>query len=158
MRFWVAEAKPRGALIGLHLGFLRFLKSLVTDEAVMTKALDIKEMSVGCEANFAQGRKVEQALADVEVARIVDSRLSAKGPALLMILLDTGVLVIGVQGWRHSLGNDTRAKATRGCLDDAPIEYKLHLVGTTYVEVFADYSLEELAARKGAVQHLCKRE
>ena len=39
MGFEVAEAKSGRTLAGLYLGFLRLLKRLMTDEAVVTEAL-----------------------------------------------------------------------------------------------------------------------
>src|SRR5262245_47821576 len=61
-------------------------------------------------ADLAQFGKVFDAPADVEVAGVVDGRLSPKRLSLLVILLDASLLVIDVQRRRHAVSDGARAE------------------------------------------------
>src|SRR3982074_294326 len=104
--------------------------------AVVAETFDFEKTSVGLKADLPQSWQVTQPFADVKVAGIVDGRLRAGTDPrysgnLLEVLLDTGVLVIDMQGWDHPLGQHPGAKTARSSLRHPAIEDKLDHVGTT---------------------------
>ena len=76
----------------------------------MGNLLDVEKTPVGLKADLPQSGQVLQQLADAEVARVVDGGFGAQGAALLVILLDAGVLVIDVQRGNHPVGDHARAE------------------------------------------------
>ena len=67
----VGEAQGSGPLAIQRDGLLHFLERRLTDEAVMTDALDVEQTSIGCEAYSAELIEVFDASADFEVASIL---------------------------------------------------------------------------------------
>src|SRR5258708_35756116 len=63
-------------------------------------------------------------LADAEVARVVDGRLSPQRFPFLVVLLYSRMLVVDVQGGDHALGDDPGAeparRGSRPLADDPP--------------------------------------
>src|SRR5262249_40569492 len=90
----VSKAQRCRALRIYHDRPLQVLERCFADEAIVADALDVKQTSVGRKADLAQFGKVFDAPADVEVAGVVDGRLSPKRLSLLVILLDASLLVI----------------------------------------------------------------
>ena len=81
--------------------------------------------------------------ADTEVTGVVDGGLGPEGLALLVILLDPGVLVVDVEGGGDPLGYDPGAEST-GCAPIDPLlEDQGDLIGAADVQVVTDYLLEE---------------
>ena len=92
----VSEAQGCRALSIDHDRSLQVLERCFADEAVVADALDVKQTPVGGKADLAQFGEIFNTPADVEVAGIVDGRLSSKCLSLLVVLLDAGLLVIDV--------------------------------------------------------------
>ena len=120
----------------------------------MAQTLDVEQPSIGRKADLAQLRQIVQALADAEVVGIVDRRLGAQGPILLVILLDARALVVDVQGRSDVLGDDTGAKSPRRLTADLAVEDQLHLLRSAEIEVLTDHLLEEQSAVHGLLEHL----
>jgi len=93
----ISEAQRRRALTIHGCGCLQVLERCFADEAVMADALDVEQTSVGRKADLTQVLEIFDASADREVASVVDGRFSSKRLSLLVILLDTGLLVVNVQ-------------------------------------------------------------
>ena len=72
-----------------------------------------------------------------------------------MILLDSGVFIIDMQGWDHPIGNHPCAELAGGTSAAAPVKNQLHLAGSADVEILADHLFEEHPAGYGPIQHLC---
>src|SRR4051794_3417347 len=106
----VGEAQCCRALSIDHDSPLQVLERCFADEAVVADALDVEQTPVGSKADLAQFREIFDAPADIEVAGVVDGRLSSKRLSLLMILLDAGFLVIDVQRRNYAIGDDAGAK------------------------------------------------
>src|SRR3954463_8091715 len=102
---WVSEAQRCRALSIDYDRPLQVLERCFADEAVVADALDVKQTPVGRKADLAQFGKIFDAPADVEVAGVVDGRLSPKRLPLLVILLDPGLLVIDVQRGHDAIGD-----------------------------------------------------
>ncbi len=62
--------------------------------------MDVEETPVGGEADLPECGKIVEPSADTEVTGVVDGGLGPEGLALLVILLDPGVLVVDVEGGR----------------------------------------------------------
>ena len=83
----VREAQRRDAL-ALDLGrVLQLLEGALADGAIGRDCLDVEQTSVGLKADLSQQREVLEALADVEVAGVVDGRLGAEAAPLLWYCL-----------------------------------------------------------------------
>jgi hypothetical protein len=111
----VNEAQRRHPLTGNLAGLVDLLKSIFTQEAIMAERLDVQEASVGLKADLPQGGQVLQPFAYVEVARIVDRRLGAQRTTFFVVLLDTRMFVVHVQGGRDPFGDDPGPKAAWTC-------------------------------------------
>src|ERR1700704_3014065 len=123
----------------------------------MADALDVEQTSVGRKADLTQVLEIFDASADREVASVVDGRFSSKRLSLLVILLDTGLLVVNVQRRHHAVGDDAGAKPARRAPDDLTVEHEAHLAGPAEIEVLPDHLLEEDASRHRLVEHLGER-
>src|SRR5207249_10851250 len=77
--------------------------------AVLSDALDLQELLIDLVADRAQVIEVLQSLAGVEIPRVVDSGLRAKGAVLFEVLLDVRTLVGDVQAGIDALRDDARA-------------------------------------------------
>ena len=75
-----------------------------------------------------------------------------------MILLDSGVFVIDMEGRNHSLRNDSGAEEAGRRLAHPPVKDQLHLTGPADIQIFTDHFLEEHATGHGPVQNLGQRE
>jgi hypothetical protein len=97
-----------------------------------------------------------------EIPGVVDRGLGPQRPALFVVLLDLGVLVLDVQGRDHSLGDDPGAEPARGRMptfaDDAAVEDQTDLVGAADVEVVVEDLLEKDPPVHRAVEHLNQEE
>src|ERR1035437_3825901 len=78
-----------------------------------------------------------------EVGGTVDYRLDAKGPALLQILLDAGVLVERVDGYLGPAGDHLGGEFARRVLSDLAVEDELDLVGSTDIEIVGHGGFED---------------
>jgi hypothetical protein len=124
----------------------------------MRDFLDVQKTPVGLKADLPESRQVFEFLADAEVACVIDCGFGAQGAALLVILLDPGVLVIDVKRRDDAVGDHPGAEAAGRPAAGAPVENQLDLAGTAEVEILADHLFEEHAASYGPVQHLSERE
>jgi hypothetical protein len=102
----IGEAERGCALLPDRHRLLQVLEHGFSDEAIVADTFNVKQTSVGCKANSTQLGKVFDGSADTKVTRIVDGRFGSKGFPLLVVLLDTGLLVIDMQRGDHALGND----------------------------------------------------
>src|SRR5260370_35380271 len=97
-------------------------------------------------------------LADAEVARVVDGRLSPQRFPFLVVLLYSRMLVVDVQGGDHALGDDPGAEpARRGprpLADDPPAEDEPHLARAADVQLVPDHRLDEDPPGHWRLQHL----
>src|SRR5689334_24213689 len=109
----------------------------------MGNSLDVEKTSVGLKADLPESGQVLQQFADAEVAGVVDGGFGAEGEAFLVILLDPCALVIDMQGRNHSVGNHTRAEASRRPRRDTAVEDQLHLTGSADIEILANHLFEE---------------
>jgi len=90
----------------------------------------------------------------VRFTGVVDGGLGAEGLALLVVLLDLGVLVVDVERRGDPLGDDPGAESPRGAPIHSPFEDQGDLIGTADVQVVTDDLLEEHPSGKWAVEHL----
>lgn len=74
--------------------------------------MDVEETPVGQKADLPEGGKIVEPSADTEVTGVVDGGFGPEGLALLVILLDPGVLVVDVEGGGDPLGYDPGAELT----------------------------------------------
>ncbi len=139
----VPEAQWGGSLSIANDGGLQLLETLLPEGTVVSDLLQLEQATIGREADRLQLRQILQAASDIEVARVVDGGLGAQRAAFLVVLLDTGLLVIDVQRRDDAGGNHARAKASRGAPGEAALKDQLHLIGATQVEVLANDLLEE---------------
>jgi len=154
----VAKAQ-RGSTLAIDLDRLHHLiKGILTDEAIVGDLLDVQQTSIGSKADLPQSGQILQALADGEIARVVDGRLGAECASFFVILLDPRVLVIDVQGRNDAFGNDSRPEAARRSSTHFTIKNKLYLTGATDVEILPDNLLEEHAPCNGTIEHLSEGE
>src|SRR3954447_4548527 len=123
----------------------------------MRNLLDVEQTPVGSKADLPQSRQVLQSLSNSEIASVVDCSLGAERASLLVILLDTRVLVIDVEGRNNSIGDYARAEPTGSPLADLAIKDELHLAGAADVQVLPDHLFKEHPACHRAVQHLGQR-
>jgi hypothetical protein len=72
-------------------------KDLLPDDGVVLKTFSVEETPVGGEADLPQLWEVVQPSADAEIAAVIDRGLGTEGAALLVILLNVGVLVLDVE-------------------------------------------------------------
>jgi len=92
-------------------------------------------------------------------SRVLLTVVSVRRPRpSLVVLLDLAALVIHVQRWNDSVGQDARAKTARRPLGHATLEDQLHLIWLAQIQVLADGILEEDSARLRTVQYLRERE
>jgi len=110
----VAEAQRSCALVIDDDGLADLVKRPLADVAVRADSLDVKQTSVGLEADLSQRGEVMQASADTEVAGVVDRGLGAQSPALPVVLLDPTVLIVDVDRRCDAFGDDPGAKPARG--------------------------------------------
>jgi hypothetical protein len=101
---------------------MNFAERVFAERAVVADALDAKQASIGGEADFPERRKILEPSTDLEVARIVDDGLRPEGASLLVVLLDAGVLVVGVERGHDAFGEHASAKAAGRRARDAPVE------------------------------------
>src|ERR1700736_422960 len=106
----IGKAHRGGALCGDLKRTLECLKRLFREDGVVSNPLDVKETSVGPEADLPECGKVVEPSPDPEIIGVVDRGLSAEGPALFVVLLDASGFVIDVQRGGHAFGNHTRAE------------------------------------------------
>jgi hypothetical protein len=98
------KAQAAGALAPLRDRAVDGLEGIPGKHTVVAEAFDLEEAAVGRKSDRAQRGEIAQALADAEVASVVDGGLGAERAALLMVLLDAGVLLVEVQGRGHVMG------------------------------------------------------
>ena len=84
-------------------GAIDGLERFFCEHAVVAYAFHSKQPSIGRKTDFAQLRQIVQAFAGAEAVGVVDGRLGAQGPILLVILLDVRLPVVDVQGRRNVL-------------------------------------------------------
>jgi hypothetical protein len=92
-----------------HAGPLELLQGSFRHDRVLRDGLDLEHAPVGLKPDLAECRQAE-ALAEVEVAGVVDGGFGAQGLPLFVILLDARALVVEVQRRDHAVGNDARAE------------------------------------------------
>jgi hypothetical protein len=97
----------RSALAFHHHWFVNLAKRVFTNHTILAETLDVQETSVGLEADLPQGRKMIQPFVDGEVAHVVDGGLRSQAPTFLVVLLDLAALVIHVQRWNDSIGQNS---------------------------------------------------
>jgi hypothetical protein len=163
VRAAVAQAQPGHPLPGS--GGDRFVhggEGVRGADRVVAESLDAQQASVGRKADLPQRGQVGQPFPDPEVARVVDGGLGAQRAALLVILLDLGVLVVDVQARGHALGENAGAEraggGSRSAAFQPPVEDQRDLIGAAGVEVVPDDLLEEHPPGHRPVQHLGQRE
>ena len=76
----------------------------------------------------------------------------------LVVLLDTGLLVVDVQGRHDAVCNDAGTKPAWCAAGQLAVEYQAHLARPADIEVLADHLFEEDASRYRLVEHLGERE
>src|SRR5262249_9830665 len=154
----VGIAQRRGPLTTHLDGLCHVAKHDFTDRTIVADLLNVQQTPVGSKADFLQGGKVVQPLADLEVHGVVNHGLGAQGASFLVILLDATPFVVDVQRWGNSLGHYPRSEPPRCALVDRTLENQLYVVGTANVQVFTDDFLKEDAAGERSVQDLGKGE
>jgi len=87
---------------------------------------------------------------------IIDSSLGAQGTALLVVLLDSGALVVEMKGRVDIRGKDSGAEAAGCTAGNSASEDKLYAAGAAEVNMVTYDFLEELTAGKRAVEDLGK--
>jgi hypothetical protein len=87
---------------------------------------------------------------------IIDGSLGTEGPALLVVLLDSGAFVVEIQGRIDIRGKNSGAEAAGCAPGSSASEDKLHTAGAAQVNMVSYDFLEELTSRKGAVEDLGK--
>src|SRR5918993_5578080 len=133
---------------------IQLLQVLLGEDAVMGDLLDLQQSPVRLKPDIPEFVEVPQALADVEVTRLVDRGLGPQRPAFFVVLLDARTFVVDVQGWNHTVGNHAGAERSRRSLCYPSVENELYLFGAADVEVLANDLFEEDAAAQRSVQHL----
>jgi len=125
----ISEAQRCRASVVDDDGLLQLLEGGFANEAVMTDALDVEQTSVGRKADLSQFFKIFDASANGEIAGIVDRRFGAKGFALLVILLDAGLLVVDVERGHDALGDHPRAEPAGRGPGHLAVEHEAYWVG-----------------------------
>ena len=125
----VSEAQRCSASVVDDDGLLQVLAGGFADEAVMTDAVDGEQTSVGRKADLSQFFKIFDASANGQIAGIVDRRFGAKGFALLVILLDAGLLVVDVERGHDALGDHPRAEPAGRGPGHLAVEHEAYWVG-----------------------------
>ena len=154
----IAEAEARGALGVDDDGLGDGVKVIGADPAVVAQMFDAQEAPVGGKADLPQGGQIAERTTDLEVIRVVDGGLGAKGLPFFVVLLDLGFFVLHMERRHNAFGEDAGAKLAGRAAGDAPIEDQLHLIRTTDVEILANHFFEETAARERPIEHLGQRE
>ena len=95
-----------------------------------------------------------EASADTEVTGVIDGGLGPEGLALLVVLLDLGVLVIDVKRWGDPNGYDPGAKAPGCTTGHSSRKDQGDLIWAAEVQVVTDNLLEEHPSGEWAVEHL----
>src|SRR3989454_10264004 len=86
----IAEAEARGALGVDDDGLGDGVKVIGADPAVVAQMFDAQEAPVGGKADLPQGGQIVERTTDLEVIRVVDGGLGAKGLPFFVVLLDLG--------------------------------------------------------------------
>jgi hypothetical protein len=154
---WVIEAERRDPLL-IHLeGLNDLIERTLADCTVVADSLDVEQTSVGLEANLPQCGQVGQSLADLEIASVVDGRLSPQGAAFLIVLLDPSVFIVDMQRWDDSLSDHSGLAASRGLRENFLAKDQLNLIRAAEIQVLADDLFKEDAATHRLVKNLRQR-
>ena len=117
----VAEAQRGGALAVDDARPVEVVERFGADGAVVADMLDAQQASVGGEADPFEIIEVLQPSADIEVVGVVDHRLGPQCAALLVVLLDAGVLVVDVQRRGDPVGCHAGPVPRGGAFGDASV-------------------------------------
>ena len=127
-------------------------------DRITAESLNVKQTSVGFEADLPQGGQISQSFPNIEIACVVDRGFRPYGLSFLVILLDRGVLVISVQARGDAVGDNPGAEhswcSVWAFADQPASEDQADLIGATNIEVVADDLLEEQPTGHGLVQCL----
>ena len=93
-----------------------------------------------------------QGALDGEVVGVVDGRLGPQRAAVLEVLLDLGVLVVGLDHRRDAARDYLGLEDTGGRARDLSPEDDLHAVGTPEVQLVGDRALKPRAAGGRAIE------
>ena len=126
------------------------LEGWTREDAALADPLILEQPGVDATGFGLQVVEVVQPAGVAEVVRVVDHGLDAQGAAFLEVLLDPGVLVLGVDGDVDAAGDDCGGERSRGVGADRAAEDELDLVGPAEVEVVAQQGVEERPAVAGA--------
>src|SRR5450756_687938 len=154
----VGEAQGRGPLAIQRDRFLHFLERRLTDEAVMTDALDVEQTSIGCEAYGAELIEIFDASTDFEVASVINGGFGSECLAFLVVLLDPVLFVVDVQRRDNTMGNHPGAESAGRVAHDSAVEHEAHLAWPANVKVLPDDLLEEDAPGNRPIENLGERE
>ena len=153
----VIETERRNSLPIYLEGLNDLIEGTLADCTVVADSLDIEKTSVGLEANLPQCGQVVQSFADLEVAGVVDGRLSSQGAAFLIVLLDPSVFIVDMQRWDDSLSDHSGLTAARSTGENSLVKDQLNLVWAAKIQVLADDLFKEDAAIHRLVKNLCQR-
>src|SRR3954469_3959185 len=106
---------------------IELLQLLFGEDAVMGDLLNVEQAPVRLKPDTPEFVEVAQALADVEVTRIVDRGLGPQRLAFFVVLLDARTFVVDVQRWNDTVGDHAGAERSRRSLCYPPVENELYL-------------------------------
>ena len=140
------------------IGSVTAVKYVASADRVVAELLDAEQAPVGWEADLPQSGQIGQPFPDPEVAGVVDGGFRSQRSSLLVVLLDGGVLVVGMQARGDAVGDHPGAEPARGWRaalgHESAVKDQADLVRPADVEVVADDLFEEDPPGHRPVQHL----
>src|SRR2546426_5727965 len=106
----IPQAERGGALCIDDSGLGQGIEVVVADQAVVAQIFNAQEASVGGKADLPQGGEIAQSPTDLEVVGIVDGGFSPERLAFFVVLLDARFLVVDVERWDDTFGEDPGAE------------------------------------------------